>query len=45
MIGGRLMKANQGILLTAAAIKKSIGVELTPDEKRAEEALSKGSDE
>ena len=43
MVGGRLMKANQNIMLTTAAIKRVLEVDLTPDEKRAEDALGKAT--
>ena len=44
IVGGRLSKANQNILLTAAAIKGHMGIALTPDEKRAETAMRKADD-
>lgn len=43
MIGGRLSNANQNILLTASAIKSHLGLDLLPDEEKAESALRKAS--
>jgi DNA sulfur modification protein DndB len=43
MVGGRLSKANQNILLTASVIKQVLELELTPDEDRLEQAFRKGS--
>ena len=41
MIGGRLSKATNSVVLASAFIKKNIGVELSPDERKAEAAFSK----
>ncbi len=41
MIGGRLSKATNSVVLASAFIKKNIGIELSPDERKAEAALSK----
>jgi DNA sulfur modification protein DndB len=41
MIGGRLSKATNSVVLASAFIKKSIGLELSPDERKAESALLK----
>ena len=43
MVGGRLSNAGQNVLLTAAAIKSQLGLELLPDEEKAETALRKAS--
>ena len=43
MIGGRLTKSNNNVLLTTSIIKTILNLELTPDENRAEEALRKAS--
>lgn len=42
MIGGRVSKAQQNVLLTTNAIKQHLGLNLTADETRAEEALQRG---
>jgi DNA sulfur modification protein DndB len=42
MIGGRVSKAQQNVLLTTTAIKKHLELHLTADEVRAEEALRRG---
>lgn len=42
MIGGRVSKAQQNVLLTTNAIKKHLGLLLSADEMRAEEALQRG---
>jgi DNA sulfur modification protein DndB len=43
IVGGRLSKANQNVLLTAAAIKQYLELPLTPDEERMEIAIRKAS--
>ena len=45
MIGGRLTKSNNNVLLTTSIIKTTLNLELTPDENRAEEALRKALDD
>ncbi len=45
MVGGRLSNASQNILLTAAAIKTQLGLELLPDEEKAEQALRKAKND
>jgi DNA sulfur modification protein DndB len=40
MIGGRVSKAGNSVLLTTAAIKKHIGLPLTAEEQRAETAIN-----
>jgi DNA sulfur modification protein DndB len=42
MIGGRLSKATQNVILTGNAIKKHLKLELLPEEQRLEEALARG---
>lgn len=42
MIGGRVSKASQNVTLTVNLIKQQFGVELTPEEKRAEDAFQRG---
>lgn len=42
MIGGRVSKSQQNVLLTTNAIKKHLGLLLSADEMRAEEALQRG---
>jgi DNA sulfur modification protein DndB len=42
MIGGRVSKAQQNVLLTTNAIKNHLGLNLTAEETRAEEALQRG---
>lgn len=42
MIGGRVSKAQQNVLLTTNAIKQHLGLALSADETRAEEALQRG---
>jgi len=39
MIGGRVSKAEANVVLTVAAIKKALGLELNPEEQRLEENL------
>ena len=45
MIGGRLTKSNNNVLLTTSIIKKTLTLELTHEENRAEEALRKASND
>lgn len=42
MIGGRVSKAQQNVLLTTNAIKNHLGLNLTAEETRAEDALQRG---
>jgi DNA sulfur modification protein DndB len=42
MIGGRVSKAQQNVLLTTNAIKQHLGLSLSADELRAEEAYQRG---
>jgi DNA sulfur modification protein DndB len=44
MIGGRVSKAQQNVLLTTNAIKNHLGLSLAADELRAEEAFQRGDD-
>jgi DNA sulfur modification protein DndB len=39
LIGGRVSKANQSVVLTVAVIKKALSMQLSPEEIRLEEAL------
>lgn len=41
MLGGRLTKATNSVILAAAFIKRSLGIELSPDERKAEAAFAK----
>ena len=41
MIGGRLSKATNSVVLASALIKKNIGLDLSPDERKADAAFSK----
>jgi DNA sulfur modification protein DndB len=41
MIGGRVSKAANNVLLTTAAIRRHLKMPLTPDEKRADDAFRK----
>ena len=43
-IGGRVQKSGQNVSLTTNIIKKTLGVKLTPEEHRLEEALKRGTD-
>ena len=40
MIGGRLIKASNSVVLATAFIKKVVGVELNPEEIKAEAAFN-----
>jgi len=42
MIGGRVSKAQHNVTLTTNAIKKHLGLELTPEEQKVEDAFSRG---
>lgn len=44
MVGGRLSKSNQNILLTSVIIKNALDIERTPEEIRIEEAYQRGND-
>lgn len=41
MIGGRLTKASNSIVLASGFIKKAIGIELSPEEIKAEAVFNK----
>ena len=41
MVGGRVSKAHNNVLLTAAVLKKAIGIPLSPEEKRVEAHFNK----
>ncbi len=41
MVGGRISKAPNNVLLTAAVLKKAIGIPLSPEEKRVEVHFNK----
>ena len=40
MIGGRMSKASNSVVLASSLIKFHLGIEPTPDEKKAEVAFS-----
>lgn len=42
MIGGRVSKAGNNITLTTNVVKNALGIDLTPEERRVEEAYSRG---
>lgn len=42
LLGGRVSKAQQNIILTANAIKHKLGIELSPEEQRVEDAFNRG---
>lgn len=42
MVGGQLSKAHQNVILTSNAIKAHLGLSLTPEEQRVEEAFNRG---
>jgi DNA sulfur modification protein DndB len=42
MIGGRVSKASQNVTLTTNVIKQLLGIELGPEEQRAEKAFKRG---
>jgi len=42
MIGGRVSKASNNITLTTNVVKKALGLELAPEERRVEEAFMRG---
>jgi len=44
MIGGRVSKASQNVVLTTNVIKQALGLPLSPEEQRAEEAFQRGDD-
>lgn len=39
LVGGRVVKGQTNVLLTTAAIRQHLGIDLPPDEQRAEDAL------
>ncbi len=43
LLGGRVSKAHQNVILTANAIKNHLGLALSPEEQRVEDALSRGN--
>ncbi|MCC5968800.1 MAG: DNA sulfur modification protein DndB [Pararhodobacter sp.] len=45
VVGGRLSKATQNVTLTANYIKKSLGLELSPEDQRIEDAFERGDHE
>ena len=42
MIGGVMQKGSNNIILTANYLSKKLGIELTPEEQRAEDAFKRG---
>lgn len=45
MIGGRVSKASQNITLTTNLLKTKLGLELSPEERRAEQAFLRGDND
>lgn len=43
LVGGQLSKAHQNVILTANAIKMHLGLTLTKDEQRVEDAFNRGN--
>lgn len=43
LVGGQLSKAHQNVTLTANAIKTHLGLALTPEEQRVEDAFNRGN--
>ena len=41
MIGGRVSKAHNNLLLTVAVIKRTLGLNLAPEEQRVESSFKK----
>jgi DNA sulfur modification protein DndB len=41
MIGGRVSKAHNNVILTASALKRTLGLPLSPEEHRIETNLAK----
>ncbi len=44
MIGGRVCKAGHNVTLTTNAIKTKLGLELSAEEQRIEDAFRRGED-
>lgn len=42
MVGGRVQKGSHNVTLTTNLIKKQLGLDLTPEEQRAEDAFQRG---
>ena len=45
LLGGRVSKSHQNITLTANAIKRELGLDLSPEEQRVEDAFKRGDHE
>ena len=43
MIGGRVSKAGHNVLLTTNVVKRTLGLPLTPEEQRVEDAFCRGA--
>jgi DNA sulfur modification protein DndB len=43
LIGGKVSKVTTSVILTANIVKKSLGLQLSPEEKQIEDARSKGN--
>lgn len=43
LVGGQLSKAHQNVILTANAIKTHLGLALSPEEQRVEDAFNRGN--
>jgi DNA sulfur modification protein DndB len=44
MLGGRVSKAEMNVTLTTNLLKKHLGLSLTPEEQRVEDAHARGDD-
>ncbi|MFC1660914.1 DNA sulfur modification protein DndB, partial [Gemmatimonadota bacterium] len=42
MIGGRVSKANNNVTLTTNVVKTALGIDLSPEEQRVEDAFRRG---
>jgi DNA sulfur modification protein DndB len=42
MIGGRVSKSQQNVVLTTNAVKRHLDVELSPEEQKVERAFRRG---
>jgi len=42
MVGGRMQKGSNNVTLSANYLKKKLGIELTPEEQRSEDAFKRG---
>ncbi len=44
MLGGRIQKSSSNVALTTNLLKQQIGLPLTPEEERLEDAFNRGND-